>query len=175
MSECFLERDRLLQRSLRKIRIRKGGQEHGDCSLVETTQTADGTDPLLSGRVDMVLPRLEGQSSGSDARGERDDLRQTILCQVQVSCPELLDPAQILKCSDNSAMAKTDSKGLNHFLELSVTKMGWRLSATAHRARKGLPAIWLPASGYRPGHGPARCGRPQVCRKAKPASKSVQY
>ena len=55
--------------------------------------------------VDIVLPTVEGREIWLRRITKFDDEQQTILCQLQVQWPELLEPTQILKCSENSAIA----------------------------------------------------------------------
>ena len=55
--------------------------------------------------VDIVLPTVEGREIWLRRITKLDDEQQTILCQLQVQWPELLEPTQILKCSENSAIA----------------------------------------------------------------------
>ena len=55
--------------------------------------------------VDIVLPTVEGREIWLRRITKLDDQQQTILCQLQVQWPELLEPTQILKCSENSAIA----------------------------------------------------------------------
>ncbi|MGD0906333.1 MAG: IS1634 family transposase [Candidatus Acidiferrales bacterium] len=55
--------------------------------------------------VDIVLPTVEGREIWLRRITKFDDEQQTILCQLLVQWPELLEPTQILKCSENSAIA----------------------------------------------------------------------
>src|SRR5713101_77245 len=55
--------------------------------------------------VDIVLPTVEGREIWLRRITKLDDQQQRILCQLQVQWPELLEPTQILKCSENSAIA----------------------------------------------------------------------
>ncbi len=55
--------------------------------------------------VDIVLPTVEGREIWLRRITKLDDQQQTILCQLQVQWPEPLEPTQILKCSENSAIA----------------------------------------------------------------------
>ncbi len=55
--------------------------------------------------VDIVLPTVEGREIWLRRITKLDDEQQTILCQLQVQWLELLEPTQILKCSENSAIA----------------------------------------------------------------------
>jgi len=55
--------------------------------------------------VDIVLPTVEGREIWLRRITKLDDQQQTILRQLKVQWPELLEPTQILKCSENSAIA----------------------------------------------------------------------
>ena len=55
--------------------------------------------------VDIVLPTVEGREIRLRRITKLDDQQQNILHQLQVQWPELLDPTQISKCSENSAIA----------------------------------------------------------------------
>src|ERR1700736_154025 len=55
--------------------------------------------------VDIVLPTLEGREIWLRRISKLDDEQQKILFQLQLPLPERLEPTQILKCSENSAIA----------------------------------------------------------------------
>jgi transposase len=55
--------------------------------------------------VDIVLPTVEGREIWLRRIAKLDEEQQRILHQVQLQLPERLEPTQILKCSENSAMA----------------------------------------------------------------------
>jgi len=55
--------------------------------------------------VDIVLPTVEGREIWLRRITKLDTEQQTILCQLQVQWTEQLEPTQILKCSENSAIA----------------------------------------------------------------------
>jgi len=55
--------------------------------------------------VDIVLPTVEGREIWLRRITKLDDEQQKILYQLQLQWPELLEPTQILKCSENSAIA----------------------------------------------------------------------
>ena len=55
--------------------------------------------------VDIVLPTVEGREIWLRRITKLDEEQQTILCQLKVQWPEQLEPTQILKCSENSAIA----------------------------------------------------------------------
>ena len=56
-------------------------------------------------RVDIVLPTIEGREIWLRRITKFDDEQQKILYQLQLQLPERLEPIQILKCSENSAIA----------------------------------------------------------------------
>jgi len=55
--------------------------------------------------VDIVLPTVEGREIWLRRITKLDDEQQQILYQLQLPLPERLEPIQILKCSENSAIA----------------------------------------------------------------------
>jgi transposase len=55
--------------------------------------------------VDIVLPTIEGQEIWLRRITKLDDEQQRILYQLELQLPERLEPMQILKCSENSALA----------------------------------------------------------------------
>lgn len=55
--------------------------------------------------VDIVLPTVEGREIWLRRIAKLDERPQSILQQLQVQLPERLEPTQILKCSENSAIA----------------------------------------------------------------------
>jgi len=55
--------------------------------------------------VDVVLPTVEGQEIWLRHVAKLDEEQQGILQRLQVQPPEQLEPTQILKCSENSAIA----------------------------------------------------------------------
>jgi hypothetical protein len=55
--------------------------------------------------VDIVLPTVEGREIWLRRITKLDDEPQKILFQLQLQLPERLEPTQILKCSENSAIA----------------------------------------------------------------------
>ena len=55
--------------------------------------------------VDIVLPTVEGREIWLRRITKLDDEQQKILYQLQLPLPERLEPTQILKCSENSAIA----------------------------------------------------------------------
>lgn len=55
--------------------------------------------------VDIVLPTLEGREIWLRRITKREDDQERILHQLQLQLPECLEPIQILKCSENSAIA----------------------------------------------------------------------
>jgi transposase len=55
--------------------------------------------------VDIVLPTVEGREIWLRRITKLDDQQQKILYQLQLPLPERLEPTQILKCSENSAIA----------------------------------------------------------------------
>jgi transposase len=55
--------------------------------------------------VDIVLPTVEGREIWLRRITKLDDEQQKILYQLQLQLPERLEPTQILKCSENSAIA----------------------------------------------------------------------
>lgn len=55
--------------------------------------------------VDIVLPTVEGREIWLRRIAKLDQEQQGILQQLQVQLPERLEPTQILKCSENSAIA----------------------------------------------------------------------
>ena len=55
--------------------------------------------------VDIVLPTIEGREIWLRRISKLDQEQQKILHQLQLQLPERLEPIQILKCSENSAIA----------------------------------------------------------------------
>jgi len=55
--------------------------------------------------VDIVLPTIEGREIWLRRISKLDEEQQKILYQLQLPLPERLEPIQILKCSENSAIA----------------------------------------------------------------------
>ena len=55
--------------------------------------------------VDIVLPTIEGREIWLRRIGKLDEEQQKILHQLQLELPERLEPLQIQKCSENSAIA----------------------------------------------------------------------
>jgi hypothetical protein len=55
--------------------------------------------------VDIVLPTIEGREIWLRRTSKLDEEQQKILYQLQLQLPERLDPIQVLKCSENSAIA----------------------------------------------------------------------
>jgi len=55
--------------------------------------------------VDIVLPTVEGREIWLRRINKRDEEQQKMLHQLQLELPEYLEPLQILKCSENSAIA----------------------------------------------------------------------
>lgn len=55
--------------------------------------------------VDIVLPTIEGREIWLRRITKLDDEQQRILYQLQLQLPERLEPIQIIKCSENSAIA----------------------------------------------------------------------
>jgi coenzyme F420-reducing hydrogenase beta subunit len=55
--------------------------------------------------VDIVRPTIEGREIWLRRISKLDEEQQKILYQLQLQLPERLEPIQILKCSENSAIA----------------------------------------------------------------------
>ena len=55
--------------------------------------------------VDIVLPTIEGQEIWLRRISKLDEEQQSILHHLRLQLPEQLAPIQILKCSENSAIA----------------------------------------------------------------------
>jgi hypothetical protein len=55
--------------------------------------------------MDIVLPTIERREIWLRRITKLDDEQQRILYQLQLQLPERLEPIQILKCSENSAIA----------------------------------------------------------------------
>ena len=83
---------------VRKLRVHKDGKEHCYWSLVETVRTADGPRQR-------TLPTIEGREIWLRRISKLDEEQQKILHQLQLQIPERLEPMQIQKCSENSALA----------------------------------------------------------------------
>jgi transposase len=56
-------------------------------------------------RVDIVLPTVEGREIWLRRIAKLDEQQQSILHQLKITLPERLEPLQIQKCSENSAIA----------------------------------------------------------------------
>jgi len=77
--------------------LKRGGSEYSPASVLK----------LLSEvyNVDIVLPTIEGREIWLRRISKLDQEQQKILHQLQLSLPEQIEPIQILKCSENSAIA----------------------------------------------------------------------
>jgi transposase len=77
--------------------LKRGGSEYSPANVVKRLAE------LYS--VDIVLPTVEGREIWLRRITKLDDEQQKILYQLQLPLPERLEPTQILKCSENSAIA----------------------------------------------------------------------
>ena len=77
--------------------LKRAGSEYSPASVLK----------LLSEvyNVDIVLPTIEGREIWLRRISKLDQEQQKILHQLQLSLPEQIEPIQILKCSENSAIA----------------------------------------------------------------------
>jgi transposase len=77
--------------------LKRGDSEYSPASVLK----------LLSEvyNVDIVLPTIEGREIWLRRISQLDQEQQKILHQLQLSLPEQIEPIQILKCSENSAIA----------------------------------------------------------------------
>ena len=77
--------------------LKRGDSEYSPASVLK----------LLSEvyNVDIVLPTIEGREIWLRRISKLDQEQQKILHQLQLSLPEQIEPIQILKCSENSAIA----------------------------------------------------------------------
>ena len=55
--------------------------------------------------MDIVVPTIEGREIWLRCISKLDEEQQNILHQLQLQLPERLEPLQIQKCSENSAIA----------------------------------------------------------------------
>jgi transposase len=77
--------------------LKRGGSEYSPANVLKRLAE------LYS--VDIVLPTVEGREIWLRRITKLDDEQQQILYQLQLPLPERLEPIQILKCSENSAIA----------------------------------------------------------------------
>ncbi len=77
--------------------LKRGGSEYSPANVLKRLAE------LYS--VDIVLPTVEGREIWLRRITKLDDEQQKILFQLQLQLPERLEPTQILKCSENSAIA----------------------------------------------------------------------
>jgi transposase len=77
--------------------LKRGGSEYSPANVLKRLAEAYS--------VDIVLPTLEGREIWLRRISKLDDEQQKILFQLQLPLPERLEPTQILKCSENSAIA----------------------------------------------------------------------
>jgi len=77
--------------------LKRGGSEYSPANVLKRLAE------LYS--VDIVLPTVEGREIWLRRITKLDDEQQQILYQLQLPLPERLEPTQILKCSENSAIA----------------------------------------------------------------------
>jgi transposase len=77
--------------------LKRGGSEYSPANVLKRLAE------LYS--VDIVLPTVEGREIWLRRITKLDDEQQKILYQLQLPLPERLEPTQILKCSENSAIA----------------------------------------------------------------------
>jgi transposase len=77
--------------------LKRGGSEYSPANVLKRLAE------LYS--VDIVLPTVEGREIWLRRITKLDDQQQQILYQLQLPLPERLEPIQILKCSENSAIA----------------------------------------------------------------------
>ena len=77
--------------------LKRGGSEYSPANVLKRLAEVYS--------VDIVLPTLEGREIWLRRISKLDDEQQKILFQLQLPLPERLEPTQILKCSENSAIA----------------------------------------------------------------------
>ena len=77
--------------------LKRGGSEYSSANVLKRLAEVYS--------VDIVLPTLEGREIWLPRISKLDDEQQKILYQLQLPLPERLEPIQILKCSENSAIA----------------------------------------------------------------------
>ena len=77
--------------------LKRGGSEYSPANALKRLAEVYS--------VDIVLPTLEGREIWLRRISKLDDEQQKILLQLQLPLPERLEPTQILKCSENSAIA----------------------------------------------------------------------
>jgi transposase len=77
--------------------LKRGGSEYSPANVLKRLAEVSS--------VDIVLPTLEGREIWLRRISKLDDEQQKILFQLQLPLPERLEPTQILKCSENSAIA----------------------------------------------------------------------
>jgi transposase len=77
--------------------LKRGGSEYSSANVLKRLAEVYS--------VDIVLPTLEGREIWLRRISKLDDEQQKILYQLQLPLPERLEPIQILKCSENSAIA----------------------------------------------------------------------
>jgi transposase len=77
--------------------LKRGGSEYSPANVLKRLAEVYS--------VDIVLPTLEGREIWLRRISKLDDEQQKILFQLQLSLPERFEPSQILKCSENSAIA----------------------------------------------------------------------
>ncbi|HEU0369344.1 MAG TPA: IS1634 family transposase [Candidatus Acidoferrum sp.] len=77
--------------------LKRGGAEYSPANVLKRLAEVYS--------VDIVLPTLEGREIWLRRISKLDDQQQKILFQLQLPLPERLEPTQILKCSENSAIA----------------------------------------------------------------------
>src|SRR5882672_3195997 len=77
--------------------LKRGGAEYSPANVLKRLAEVYS--------VDIVLPTLEGREIWLRRISKLDGEQQKILFQLQLPLPERLEPTQILKCSENSAIA----------------------------------------------------------------------
>jgi len=77
--------------------LKRGGSEYSPANVLKRLAEVYS--------VDIVLPTIEGREIWLRRITKLDDEQQKILYQLQLPLPERLEPIQILKCSENSAIA----------------------------------------------------------------------
>jgi hypothetical protein len=77
--------------------LKRGGSEYSPANVLKRLAEVYS--------VDIVLPTLEGPEIWLRRISKLDDEQQKVLFQLQLPLPERLEPTQILKCSENSAIA----------------------------------------------------------------------
>jgi transposase len=77
--------------------LKRGGSEYSPANVLKRLAEVYS--------VDIVLPTLGGREIWLRRISKLDDEQQKILFQLQLPLPERLEPTQILKCSENSAIA----------------------------------------------------------------------